>query len=317
MTIVSQTLMQNGVMVYIVKSDIPPDNIDKLNGKFINSKHIKFVIDHDADVYTDDGKMLLRFRKNVLPMKNVKSAYENMIQYAKSKTAARGAVSGSKVKDISVNPRISSNIMGYFDVWTIFHKHMFKELGMNGPPGAVRVTRFTAEYPEKWQKVIPLIQDIDKMYKKLAPQNYKFQRQKADETAFRIPGTSFSTVTSNLNVQTGVHKDSGNLLESFGNLVVIENGRYEGGYTSYPQYGVGVDVRTGDFLAMDIHQYHGNTPIKKKTKDAERLSLVCYLRHSLWDKSRGSTAKDVENIMKVMDDVKKRYSDLKGVRGHD
>jgi hypothetical protein len=311
MTIISKELTSQGFYVYIVKSDIPKEKLDKLNGMFVKPKQIAFIIDHDADVYTEDGRMLLRFRKGVLPMKNIKDAYDNMIQFARTKTGARGAASGSKIKDISVNKRIASNIMGYFDSWTIFHKHVFREIGLKEPPGDVRVTRFTADYPDKWNKVIPLIRDIDRMYKKLAPKHYKAQKAKADETAFKIPGTAFSTVTTNLNVKTGIHKDSGNLNESFGNLVVIENGKYDGGYTCYPEYGVGVDVRTGDFLAMDIHQYHGNLPMKKKSKDAERLSLVCYLRQSLWEKSRGSTLKDVDESMIKMKSIMQTYNSMK------
>ena len=34
-----------------------------------------------------------------------------------------------------------------------------------------------------------------------------------------------------------------------------------GGYTCFPQFGIGVDVRRGDFLAMDVHEWHMTTPI--------------------------------------------------------
>ena len=32
----------------------------------------------------------------------------------------------------------------------------------------------------------------------------------------------------------------------------LEEGKYKGGYTGFPQYGVCVDVRHGDFLGMDV-----------------------------------------------------------------
>ena len=64
-------------------------------------------------------------------------------------------------------------------------------------------------------------------------------------------------------------------------LVVLEEGKYNGGYTGFPQYGVCVDVRHGDFLGMDVHKYHCNTQIKPITKDYSRLSLVCYLREKM------------------------------------
>ena len=76
----------------------------------------------------------------------------------------------------------------------------------------------------------------------------------------------------------------GDLKEGFGNLVVLEEkeGQYEGGCTGFPQFKVGVDCRHGDFLAMDVHEWHGNLPIQLKTPDAIRLSVVCYLRTNIF-----------------------------------
>jgi hypothetical protein len=59
----------------------------------------------------------------------------------------------------------------------------------------------------------------------------------------------------------------------------------------FRSYGVGVNVRTGDVLFMDVHEWHGNLPIRLENKDAVRLSIVCYLRHRLWEKTRGKTKK--------------------------
>jgi len=44
---------------------------------------------------------------------------------------------------------------------------------------------------------------------------------------------------------------------------------------------VAADCRTGDFLAMDVHQVHGNTPKNPKEDDSIRLSLVNYLRQNI------------------------------------
>ena len=52
---------------------------------------------------------------------------------------------------------------------------------------------------------------------------------------------------------------------------------YTGGYLGFPRWGICVDVRQGDFLAMDVHEYHSNTPI---IGDG-RLSVVCYLRKKM------------------------------------
>jgi Oxygenase domain of the 2OGFeDO superfamily len=303
MTVVSKSLPQQGVVRYVVSREREASN---LNGKYVKDSWISLKIDHDADVFTSDGKLLLRFRKNVLSNENVQSAYDSMIGFARNTTGARGATSGSKVKDVRTNKRIASNILGYFDQWTLLQKHMFKSLERK-PKYPVRVTRFTADFSSQWEMVIPLIREIDQLYKRLVPSCYKVQLEKAKETAFRIGDTTFSTVTINLNLVTAIHKDQGNLQGSFGNLVVISKGEYTGGYTCFPEYGVGVDVRSGDFLAMDVHQYHGNTPIQKKTKDAERLSMVCYMRHNLWERTRGTTKKDVHTCLYDLKNITSEY----------
>ena len=46
----------------------------------------------------------------------------------------------------------------------------------------------------------------------------------------------------------------------------------------FPRYKLAIAVDTGDFLAMDVHEYHCNTPINILSPNGYRLSFVCYLR---------------------------------------
>lgn len=300
MTIVSKSVDSQGIVIYKVKKDLSDDIIEKRLSTKCTKRDYTDLITYDCDVYdADTNKMLLRFRKNALTQKHVEDAYENLIDFSKHKTGARGVASSSEIKDIAVNTRVCSNILGYFDSYTIFHKYMFKTVGCK-VPFPVRTTRFTASYPDKWERVKPLIKDIDQIYKKLAPVEHKYQLKHALETAYHIDDTAFSTVTVNLNWQTGIHRDSGNLEGSMGNLVVIQKGKYTGGYLCYPGYKIAVDVKSTDMLIMDIHVAHGNTPIKYITPDAQRMSLVCYMREGIWRKSKGTTAEDIrKNELKM------------------
>ncbi len=174
-----------------------------------------------------------------------------------------------------------------------------------------RTTKFTREQVAKWKHSIPFIKEANKQFRQLVPERHSVQLKRAKKTKdFQIENTAFSTITLNYNYQTALHKDKGDLEEGFGNLLVLEKDKcsdsnnvisYKGGYTGYPQYGVAVDVRQGDFLAMDVHQWHCNTPISdsdvlsskdsksknskssKKSKDQTygRLSIVCYLRKNM------------------------------------
>ena len=71
---------------------------------------------------------------------------------------------------------------------------------------------------------------------------------------------------------------------------------YDGCYTGFPQYGVAVNVTHGDFLGMNVHEWHCNTefkPLSDKIKGKwnnrekannwyfNRLSMVCYLREKM------------------------------------
>jgi hypothetical protein len=170
-----------------------------------------------------------------------------------------------------------------------------------------RLTSYTQLYFKQYNAGIPYIEKIDDLFKKLVPDRYKVQYNRAKgNPAFQIADTSFSSVTINRNFRTGLHQDAGDLREGFGNLSVIERGKYKGGYTIFPRYKVGVNLRTGDFVAMDVHEWHCNTELFETAEDKAfnkklskihnddektgtlggdkpftRISFVCYLREKI------------------------------------
>ena len=96
---------KKGIWEYIVDKEISDEKADKLEGTTVKPKQINFIIDHDADVYTKEGKLLLRFRKKILNSKKVEEFYKNVIKFAMNYTANRGTTSGQKKgkKDIRDN----------------------------------------------------------------------------------------------------------------------------------------------------------------------------------------------------------------------
>ena len=87
----------------------------------------------------------------------------------------------------------------------------------------------------------------------------------------------------------------------------------------FPRYGVGFNIRTGDFIAMDVHEWHCNTEMTETAEqkafnkglpkihhDSEktgtlggdkgftRISFVCYLREKL----RGCKGADTDAYYK-------------------
>jgi hypothetical protein len=258
----------------------------KLENTFLKPSQIDTILRDDATVYTDDGKLLLLFRKKKLT--GGQEFYDVISDYMKKHPSTnRGTASGSTSKNTRDNPKIQTTITGYFDRWSPIHKYLFKKKGI-ATPLEVRETAFLSDHPEKFDKMVPFIEQVDRLYKKYLPQYYEKQYKKAKQTHFKIADTAFTTITTNINFQTTLHKDKGDDEDGFGNLAVIEKGKYTGGETCLPQYGIGVDVREGDILLMDVHQWHANLPIKLE-KGAERMSVVCYLRKKIWERTKHKT----------------------------
>lgn len=291
----------------ILQKIINDEEIEKKEGHYLSNKYFPIILKEDYNVFNlVNGKktLIAKFRKNVISKNLTENAIQNLKDASKKKHYNRGSAAGLinmkkipnyvKKKNIIIKNNYSiegynsnksgtfvnqglsnesrSNIIGFFD------KRDRNTSTSNLP---CRLTAFNHKHIDKFKNVEPFLEKIDELFKKLVPKAHKRQYNRAQETKFVISNTSFSTVTINNNWRTALHKDSGDFYEGFGNLVVCEEGEYEGGYTGFPQYGVAFDVRNGDFLAMDVHQWHCNTPIKPKTKDYTRMSVVCYLRNNM------------------------------------
>ena len=213
---------------------------------------------------------------------------------------------------MKVNNQVASNPIGFYE-----QSH---NLGTKLP---CRLTHFTRTSFDQFHDGLPFIQRISELFHKLIPDSYQKQFERADQKKhLKIPGTCFSTITINRNFRTALHRDAGDFKEGFGNLTVIRRGKYHGGYTILPQFGVAVDVDSNDFLAMDVHQWHSNTPIYETNEDKifnnnlepafkdnpkvgttgiyekyTRLTFVCYLR---------------EKILKCPDSIDQRFLSKSG-----
>ena len=298
--------------------------LDELKGKYIDDSSYDTLITEDCDCYKEDGSILFKFRKGIANKNECEIAFLAFKNLAKS-THSRGAAGGpidpnsvywkkrpivklnkpggwsathinpsgyeSKVK---IQNEIASNIVGY---WS--ESHMLK---LNMP---CRLSHYSRAHFLKVEDGTPYIQKISNSYKHLNPEMYKKQMEQAKIQPDMVVGdTPFSTITINRNFRTGVHKDSGDY--GFGNLSCLEYGAYHGGYFVIPKYRIAIDMRAGDHLCCDVHQYHANTELVETDEDKvindnlpdiyndnlevgvlglnnryARVSLVCYLRGEL------------------------------------
>lgn len=268
-----------------LKPTLTDEDVNKLKGALLSEKDYNTLITYDADVYCEEtGKTIAKFRKKVIPSNIAQAAFDNLKGAAKP-TNNRGIGAGEKengkfqkrsIKQdgtISNTARaltdVNSGIIGYFD--------------RNARFPYCRQTAFNEKEFSKFKKAYPIIKFVDRAYAELMPDEYALQRAVADETSddFVIRDTAFTTVTVNKNWQTAVHTDKGDFEKGFGNLVALRKGRYVGGYFVVPKWGVAFDLQNCDLLLVDVHQWHGNTPIQKIDEDAMRISLVMYYRKNM------------------------------------
>lgn len=316
----------HGVKRVVLEPKLTEDQLKAREGTYFSEKDADTIFDEDVDIYAKDpdapdGKRLIaRLRKNVIPHDVVELAWKNFYNSA-SASRNRGAAAGpidlkskywtkrkptaiqgwsarymqnGKTSKMRVNNNVFSSVLGYFE-----------QTPFMGLP--CRLTSYTQMYFDEYKAGTPYIEAIDDLFKKLVPDRYRAQYKQAHaKPQFQIADTAFSSVTMNRNFRTGLHMDAGDLKEGFGNLSVIERGKYDGGYTLFPRYRIGVNLRTADFLAMDVHEWHCNTEMRESSSHASynrsipeiykndketgtqgvekkysRLSFVCYLREKL------------------------------------
>jgi hypothetical protein len=203
------------------------------------------IINEDADVYglVDGQKQLLaKFRKNVFPKDTTELGWNSFYRAAaasRSRGAAAGPIqakskywktrklvetngwwakyrSGGKTSKMRVNNPVFSSVVGYFEA-TPFMKL------------PCRLTTYTQNFFKDYKQGLPFIEAIDQEFKHLVPQAHKKQYQRIHGTpTYQINDTAFSSVTINRNFRTALHKDAGDFKDGYGNLTVLERGRYHG-----------------------------------------------------------------------------------------
>ena len=331
--------LKKDVKKIVLKAKMTNDEMKAREGTYFTEKDIDKVYDEDIDVYVEkDGKeeLLAKFRKNVIPKDLIKVGWDAFYETAAA-SRSRGAAAGpidvksaywKKRKPIEtkgwttryinkgkrtaarVNNNVFSSVLGYFE-----SSHMFRK-------NPCRLTNYTRRFFENYKRGMPFIQELNKCFKALTPTEYSLQLARAKKNPYyRIDDTAFSSITINRNFRTGLHMDDGDFRGGFGNLSVIERGEYDGGYTMFPQYRIAFNVRTGDYLAMNVHEFHCNTEITETSaqkkhnkalpklylndastgtlggdKDYTRISFVCYLREKLIHCKKSETRKYYKKI---------------------
>lgn len=312
------------------KGSLSDSEVEKqFKGEFVKEEDLAIIFFEDVDVYAPpevldmfsaeenlEDRIIVSFRKKVIPDEISKVAYENLKDAADA-TDNRGTASGPVdfkklpsfmfkygdpvfkggtrnrahylLEDGSISKTSRANFVnsgqcGYF--------------GPNMRFPYARTAGLSSRSPEKVALATPYFEQVSKHFKTLAPvvwqRQYDFLvEHNLIENGWTLGDSVYTTITINKNFQTACHQDAGDYSGGLGNITVLENPAkpFTGGYVSFPQWRCGVDLREGDILVFAIHQYHGNTEIKpvpgtpeldeNGEETFERMSLVCYVRENM------------------------------------
>jgi hypothetical protein len=269
----------SSIYYMIVQEYYSEDELKELKGTFLGDEYIHHIINEDTDIFDENGKFILSFRKNILTKRDIGfHNYKKFIGMSRGRGLAAGPINpnspyfkkrklvdtkgirtkyitpSGNISKMKVNNPVSSVPLGYFD----------KLKGPLGKELPCRLTSYTKTNFDNFKEGLPFIEEISYNYRDIRPEEYANQFNRG----------------------------------------VLEQGKYKGGLFMIPRYGLGINLREGDLLIADVHQYHCNSEIFTTKEDDiynnnmpndfsklnpelygndkySRISFVCYLREKL------------------------------------
>jgi Oxygenase domain of the 2OGFeDO superfamily len=137
------------------------------------------------------------------------------------------------------------------------------------------------EDPEGWKRAQALCREVATLYEENAPDQHERQMVQVRKTSpeFIIAGTPYSSITVNNTFAGAYHVDKGDY--GYGSMAVLRRGHYRGCELVMPAYRMAVDLEHRDVIFFDVHETHGNIPFEERQDDAERISIVLYVREKM------------------------------------
>jgi hypothetical protein len=288
--------------------EVPLNAAKKLLGKRIGPESVSVILREDTRVLKPNGSLLCVLLRNALSKEALDAAYEPLHSLRTHTTSNRGMYTGGErgtfnktsgtVTEEGKPLFIQSAVAGYYDRY------------QRTP--YCRETAFTASEVKRWKSVLPLIEEVGKVFHAGAPEQAARQQQAAEACSadFVIHGpsgkrTPYTTLTVNNNVVAANHMDKGDYSRGFGTISVMRRvGRFDGFELVMSRFGVGVDLEEGDVFLFDAHKIHANAPPRNHSEDYERISIVYYLREGML--SCGSAKQERERAALYEDELQHR-----------
>ena len=272
-----------------LRSRTPKEQVEARYATHPTYEDFDVLLTSDCKVFAPDGSLLCCLVRGGMDAALVEDAYPALHSLRSRTTDNRPHYAGQadlkvkKLKDGSISrtlrsANVRSCVIGYFDRYARIP--------------FCRETAFTAKETEKWDTVVPLLQQVAQLYQATVPKRYAIQRQWIDENVhsdFVIPETPFTTITVNNCVAAAYHQDKGDFKGGIGILACVRRGDFQGSHLVLPTYRLAVELQDRDVLFFDPHAWHGNVPFHDQVGEEgapdsggwERISLVMYARSKM------------------------------------
>lgn len=265
-----------------MRTKVTPEELETKKGRVLTDADYNVLLTRASRVLRPDGKPLCVYLPGAVSSE-MGAAYPTLHKI-RMKSDNRGLASGTKRVNAGGNRTrampVMSSVMGAMDP---------------SPQRPVcRLTSYTREHVEAWEGTFPLLRSVAGHFAHHVPERYAAQMQEVERSRpeWVVPGTPFTTITVNNTYSTGVHTDAGDLDKGYSCLAVARRGEWQGGRLCFPEYRLAVDMRDGDLVLMDAHEWHGNTTMVCRCGNvllagpcescgAERISVVCYFRSNV------------------------------------
>lgn len=259
-----------------------------LKGLYATPNHYDHVIDEDAAVFTPSGTLLGILVRGRVPTEVQQEALAqlatvNGMPSNRSVAVYRGSQQPRiRVGDgmLSNTRAVARNVLELLDARGVRTGQLG---GMDksatrrkGQTAQCRLTSWTVEHPEVLDAAKRLILIADEVFREQLADRHAAQLSVVSlaPKPYQIFETAFSTITVNKNWRTAYHTDKGDLKAGFG--VMLTLGDFSGGLLVFPRFRAAFNMRPGDVLLADVHQFHGNTQI-----NGDRISCVMYCRQHI------------------------------------
>jgi len=142
-----------------------------------------------------------------------------------------------------------------------------------------RFSNKTNEEKTNTNKLFTFQKTLCDIYKKHLPELYAYDLKMARETVnddYRLIDTPYTTANINVNHAIKYHKDTGNIKDSYSNVLILKE-YCTGGELVLPDYRIALKQSDGALCIFSGQkEIHGVMPIKPFKKDFYRASIVYY-----------------------------------------